>query len=41
MQRGNVLLKQGDFDEAKEDFQNVVCRFKINHYNRLNYIFYL
>ncbi len=26
MQRGSVLLKQGDFDEAKADFQNVVCR---------------
>ncbi len=26
MQRGSVLLKQGDFDEAKGDFQNVVCR---------------
>lgn len=24
MQRGNVLLKQGDFNEAREDFQTVV-----------------
>ncbi|CAF5077417.1 unnamed protein product, partial [Rotaria socialis] len=23
MQRGNLLLKQGDFDEAKLDFENI------------------
>ena len=27
MQRGNVLLKQGDFAEAQADFQSVVCRW--------------
>ena len=25
IQRGNSLLKQGDFSEAKIDFENVVC----------------
>jgi hypothetical protein len=29
MQRGNVLLKQGDFDEAKADFQSVVGTFEL------------
>ncbi|CAF5121294.1 unnamed protein product, partial [Rotaria socialis] len=24
MQRGNLLLKQGDFDEAKLDFENIL-----------------
>jgi DnaJ family protein C protein 3 len=25
LQRGNLLLKQGDFDEAKSDFEHIVC----------------
>lgn len=25
LQRGNVLLKQGDFNVAKQDFEKVVC----------------
>ncbi|CAF4978523.1 unnamed protein product, partial [Rotaria socialis] len=25
VQRGNVFLKQGDFNEAKIDFQTAVC----------------
>jgi hypothetical protein len=25
LQRGNLLLKQGDFNEAKADFEYIVC----------------
>jgi len=34
LQRGNILLKQAHFDEAENDFRNVVC-----HRSCLCYVF--
>jgi hypothetical protein len=41
MQRGNLLLKQGDFDDAKADFESVVCRYKYSLFILSNFkLFY-